>query len=455
MNFEVPEIRIRKTRNATVLVSMLTLPLLGCGGGGTSGGGGATPPPPPPPPPTASIVIQPGSFDFGLVTEGNLDEVPARKFTIRNDGTQSYSLSSIRLEGDDASDFELDDEAGDNPCGSGVVSLGAGASCDVAVRFAARTFGEFSASLAVQSDDPVASTVSSALQGSYAEVLEVNVTVSQIKACPRQLPARAYVSVTDQGGFPVRDLALQDFRLQETGIDVPLDAVDSVGAGNANLSLSIMMDYSNTILNSPGAVENMEEAAAVLAQKLGELDEADIAKFSHTVKFMLDDFSSDKAEVLEAIATDPELPGGSRIYDAILAVIDRIKDRTKDRKAVVILTDGRDSSPDSELSTVIAAALAEDIPVFPVGFGNANSVDLTALAADTGGNYYEPAAAENLGAIYQQLANLLFDDQYILSYVSTAPADAGASVEVFVEFTKDGEIFEGGGGKGLLACPTP
>jgi VWFA-related protein len=449
--------QVLMSRIATIGLASLSLTLVACGGGSSSGGGsgdggggggggGSTPP-------TASIVIQPGSFDFGLVTEGNLEEVPARRFTIRNNGTSSYSLSSIRLEGINSAEFDLDVSAGDSPCGSAVLPLGPGASCQVDVRFAARSFGDFSATLAVQSNDPVAPTVSSALRGSYAEVQEVNVAVSQINACPREVPAKVFVSVTDQGGFPVRGLGLLDFRLQELGNEAVLDSADSVAAANASISLSIMMDYSNTIKNSPGAVENMEEAASVLAQKLSEQDEADIAKFSSSVRFMLDDFSSDKAAVLEAIATDPGLGGGSAIYDAILAVIDRLKVRTLDRKAVVILTDGRDSSISSELSTVIAAALEDDIPVFPVAFGNANAVDLTQLAQDTGGVFYEPAAAENLGAVYQQLANLLFEDQYVLSYLSALPADTAAALEVFVEFTKDGKIFGGSGSKTLLACP--
>jgi VWFA-related protein len=438
---------------ATVVLMSTALGLAACGGGSSSGGsgGGSSPPPPPP----ASIVVQPSSFDFGLVTEGNLEDVPARRFTIRNNGTSTFSLSSIRLEGGESAEFELDVEAGSSPCGTAPVTLAPEASCDVEVRFAARDFGTFGTTLAVQSNDPVAPTVSSALQGSYAEVMEVNVAVSQIQACPRELPAKAYVSVTDQAGFPIRGLGLPDFGLLEIGSEAALFSVESVTAANATLSLSILMDYSNTIKNSPGALENMEEAASLLAERLGELDEADVAKFSFFVKFMLEDFSSDKEEVLAAIAADPELPGGSRIHDALLEVIDRIKGRTKDRKAVVILTDGRDSSDDTELSTVIAAALEDDIPVFPVGFGNVNDVDLAQLADDTGGVYYEPAAAENLAAVYQQLANLLFADQYVLGFDSSLAADESGLLEVAVDFFKDGEAFAGSGSKTSLACPAP
>jgi VWFA-related protein len=436
------------SRIATVFLASLGMTLVACGGGSSgSGGGGSNPP-------TASIILQPGSFDFGLVTEGNLGEVPARRFTIRNSGTSSYSLSSIRLEGGTPAEFGLYLIAGSTPCGSGVVALSPGASCEVEVRFAARSFGTFGTRLVVQSNDPVAPEVRSTVVGTYAEVLNVHVAVSQVKACPRELPAKVFVSVTDQGGFPIRGLGLPDFRLQELGNAAALDSAASVAHANATISLSILMDYSTSITNNPVVLESLQEAAGVLVQQLGEQDEADIAKFSNRVVFMLDDFSSDKAELLEAIAADPELPGGSLVYSSILAVMDRLKVRTKDRKAVVVLTDGQASSADSELSETIAAALEEDIPVFPVGLGSVNIVDLTQLAEETGGVFYEPAAAENLSAVYQQLANLLFDDQYVLSYLSAVPADAQASVEVFVEFVKDDKVFGGHGSKTMLACPS-
>jgi hypothetical protein len=435
------------SRTATVVFASLGLTLVACGG--RSGG-------PVTAPPTASINVQPGSFDFGLVTEGNLDEVPARRFTIRNNGTSSYSLSSIRLEGEDPADFDLNVNAGDTPCGAAVRSLSPGASCEVEVRFAARDFGTFSATLVVQSDDPVAPTVSRTLQGRYAEVLAVNVAVSQVSACPRELPAKVFVSVTDQAGFPIRGLGLPAFSLQELGTEVVLDSVNSVADTNASISLSIVMDYSSSITRDPETVDNMEEAAGILVEKLTASDEADIVKYADVVKFMLEDFSSDKAELLAAIAEDPGFDRGTAFYDATLAAVERIKDRVKVRKAIISLTDGVDTrSMDSDLATVIEAAIVDDIPVFTVGFGDVNALELGKLADDTGGIYYEPAASDNLSAVYQQLANLIIDDQYVLSYLSGLPADESASLQVSVEFIRNGVGFMGSGSKLNRACSAP
>lgn len=438
-------------RVATILTASFALTLVGCGGGGSGGGGGT--PPPQPPEPTASIVVQPGTFDFGLVTEGNVDEIPARRFLIRNTGDVSRSVSSIHLDGADLADFALDANAGANPCAPPVFSLSPGTSCDVEVRFAPRDFGSYSASLVVQSNDPVAPTVNSTLEGTYVPVETVNVAVNQVQACPRELPAKAYVSVTDQGGFPVRGLTLPDFALEELGQGIVLDFADSVGGAGSTLSLSIVMDYSGSITDHPVIQENMEAAAKTLVEKMRDEHEADIIKFGLEVIPMLEDFTSDKQALLAAIDEDPGVAENTRLYDAILVALDRIKLRTMDRKAVVSLTDGLDGGTIVDLDTVIDGALVDDVPVFTVGFGDVDAIALARLADETGGKFFLPAQSENLPAVYQQLASLLFDDQYVLTFQSGLASDASGAVQVSVDFVKDGTGFQGSGTKTSLACP--
>lgn len=450
INLETP-----KNSLVTLFLLSLALPLSGCGGGGGGGDGGGGGGGGNVPPPAGAITIQPGSFDFGLVTEGNLENIPVRQFLVRNTGTASYNVTSIRLEGTDPADFILDATGEETPCGTGVRSLGPDESCAVSVEFSPRNFGDFGAELVVQSSHPLTPTVKSDIQGSYAEVLAVNVAVNQVQACPRELPAKAYVSVRDQGGFPVRGLGLQDFALEELGHGVDLDFVDSVGNAGSTLSLSIVMDYSESITNHPDVRENMEAAARTLVEKMREEHEADIIKFGLEVVPMLEDFTSDKAALLAAIDEDPGVSRNTRLYLAILAAVDRIKVRTMDRKAVVALTDGMDGGTTVDIDDVIGAALVDDVPVFTVGFGDVDAIELARLADETGGKFYWPEQSENLPAVYQQLANLLFDDQYVLSFQSGLASDQSGAVQVSVEFVKDGRGFQGSGSKTSRACPSP
>jgi Ca-activated chloride channel family protein len=157
--------------------------------------------------------------------------------------------------------------------------------------------------------------------------------------------------------------------------------------------------------------------------------------------------------LLDAVAADPDLPGGSRFYDAALAVLERLQDRTKDRKAIVALTDGRDSSQNTDIATLVAAAELYNIPVFPVGLGNVQFQELGTLANESGGLFYQAVVSDNLTGTYQQLADVLFDDQYVLSYGSAIPADGSGELEVVVEFTRDGRLFQGTATRTTAGCP--
>jgi hypothetical protein len=57
------------------------------------------------------------------------------------------------------------------------------------------------------------------------------------------------------------------------------------------------------------------------------------------------------------------------------------------------------------------------VPVFTIGLGDrVIPDDLRELANSTGGTYSESVTSNNLLTIYNQLANLLFENQYILTY---------------------------------------
>jgi VWFA-related protein len=419
----------RQLKTLAPILLLAPFSMIGCGGG--SGGGGGTP--------GAAITASPDRYDFGLVTEGNLDDVTPRQFVIRNTGTTSYNVSSIRLAGTDPADFFLNEQGGDDPCNALALSLSPGDSCTVAVSFTPRSFAAFSAALIVQTNDPNASSIARALSGTYAEIQSINVAINQVSACPRD-QATVFVSVTDEGGFPVRGLATADFALAEDAgggfgdPESPFDARTVEGAG-LGLSLSLVMDYSGSIVDVPADQQNMETAAKKIVNSMTAGDEAEVVKYAERVE-ITQPFTDDTALLLEAIDRQPDVGRNTALYDAVGEAVDRIRVRLLNpRKVVIALTDGVNNAGDTELQDAINAAIGEDVPVFTIGFGDVNAEDLGKLAADTGGVFYQPPASDNLEDTYQQIANLLFKDQYVLTYGSGLPADGG-KLKVSVEFEK-------------------
>ena len=447
-----------KTERLVVALLAGSIGLLGCGG--SSNGN----PLPEPGPSDAAITVSPANFDFGVVTDGNREGLRPGIFTLSNAGEISYNISNITLEGDGSTAFELDESGGNAPCNQRVFTLGPGESCTVAVSFVPQNFETFTAALSVFNNEPPG-LVTSRITGTFADIEKINVTVNQINACPRSPalafgPALAFVSVTDQGGFPIRGLTTTDFTIEELGIGGESNPADarSVVDSDSNLALSIVMDYSGSITNDPATVSNMEEAAAVLVDAMRATDTADIIKYADEVRCMLEEgfdcslaagITPDQARLRAAIEEDPDLERFTAFYDATLVAIERLKSQDTDRRVVISLTDGEDTSSKADADDTVAGAIDTDIPVFTVGFGNVDVGELQMIAGETGGLFYNPAASDNLNQVYQQLANLLFRDQYVITFDSAVPEGDSASLVVKAAF----KGFAGEGSKVIQTCP--
>ena len=105
-----------------------------------------------------------------------------------------------------------------------------------------------------------------------------------------------------------------------------------------------------------------------------------------------------------------------------------------------------------DIDDAIDDANLTGVPVFTVGLGNADTTVLQQIANDTGGTYSDSTTSDNLATIYQQFANLLFTNQYILTYNSGIAAD-GATTGTLEVMATYGTLQPGTDTKTIPACP--
>lgn len=418
-----------------ILCLLLPVAFLGC-----SGGGGDDPPPPRP-----LIRVLPSSYDFGIVTPGN---IPAPlEVEIANNGSLRLTVSDITLS--DTANFALDLSAGSNPCFTASSTIAAGGNCTAEVNFTPQSDASFDATLIISSDDPNHPTINVPLSGIREQILDLNVRINQVESteiCPNPL-VTAYVSVTDQGGYPVTGLTEPDFSVTEVDGYVGPPTTVSFVSNTATLSVALVMDYSYSVSKIQDNLDDMEESAAYFVDQLKVIDEAEIIKFSDNFD-VVQAFTSDKDDLIAAI-NSPYPDGVTDLYDAVYQAVDDTAVRSKDRRAVIVVTDGGNDFDTYTLADVINNANTKGVPIFTVGIGQANSAILTQMADDTGGQFYEATTSDNLRTIYQQLANVLFDDQYILTYTSGLGAGVNANLTIEATF---GAIV-GNDTKGITSCP--
>ena len=144
------------------------------------------------------------------------------------------------------------------------------------------------------------------------------------------------VSVMDRDGRYVPNLRKEDFRLWEDGVEQDVAFFSSV---DKPFSVVLMLDTSPS---TQFRLEDIEEAAISFVNQLRPDDRVMVVSFNGEIN-VLSDFTSDRSKLDRAIRR-AHTDDGTRLYDAVDAVINRELSKVQGRKAIVLFTDGVDTT---------------------------------------------------------------------------------------------------------------
>jgi Ca-activated chloride channel homolog len=143
------------------------------------------------------------------------------------------------------------------------------------------------------------------------------------------------VSVLDRDGKFVPFLKKRDFRLYEDGVEQDIENLTSV---ETPFHVALVLDTSNSTVFR---LEDIQDAASEFVKLLRQDDQVMVMSFDSKVRFHCD-FTNDYEELRRAI-NETRTGGNTKLYEAVDQVIDRL-DEIEGRKAVVLFTDGVDTS---------------------------------------------------------------------------------------------------------------
>jgi VWFA-related protein len=390
-----------------LISSVMSGILFGCGGGGGDANNGNTDIAQ-----TVNLQLNKTDFNFGNVTLGNAATVSV---IISNTGTRNLSIESITLS--ENNNFTIDP----GECGTDPYSIAAGTSCSVNATFAPIVEGSFSETLTIVSEDENNPTATVSFTGEGTALSAYSVALNQVETDCSTHTVTAYVSVADQEGFAVTDLAFGDFSIIEDGVaPIVPDSVDFVDNTSSPLSVAILMDYSGSVYQMENLTETIENSVASFVEAMGAADQSEIIKFATLIQ-RTQDFTADKALLDAAIYQVPTNIGSdTALYDAIYQGIDDAAQTQTTRRAVLVLTDGRNDVDVTvhPLQEGIELGIDLGVPVFTVGVGNYINVNvLNQIASETGGQFFDSPDTDRLLTIYSQLSNIL-KNQYIVTYTA-------------------------------------
>jgi len=248
-----------------------------------------------------------------------------------------------------------------------------------------------------------------------------------------------HLTLSPAARFPRRQFTLSlppgvapfDVHVTENGVPV-IAHLAPITRGRLPLSLAVVIDASDSMRGGP--LTAAEDAAETLIQDKPARSEAATFAFART-PFTVHTWSTDRfafGPTLHALHARP----GTAIWDTVTMATQLLEGRHGASRAIVLLTDGRDTDSTATAATAAAAARAAGVRVYAVALPGAN-VDRTGLEAvvhATGGEFVQVASLARLGRVYGALAERL-RQQYTLTYTSQL---RGTARQVTVQASLDG-----------------
>jgi len=244
-----------------------------------------------------------------------------------------------------------------------------------------------------------------------------------------------YLSVAEQNK-PVLGLTQGEISLAVDGSRLGAFTARSVTEDGAQIAVALAIDTSGSMKGAP--LTAAQDAAKEFVGRLSEADEAGLIAFGARPVAACE-FTANREQLRSAIEATTAR-GNTALYDAVLLGLDQLASQSSPRKALLVLTDGKDTESKASKEACLAKAKSAGAPIFPIGLGaKVNQDIMRALADESGGESFFTAASGELLGIYQRIAEQL-NSQYVLSYRDPQPsADAGPWREAVIEVQYAGQ----------------
>jgi len=239
-----------------------------------------------------------------------------------------------------------------------------------------------------------------------------------------------HTTVVDKSGHLITNLQQSAFAVYEDGVQ---QQIRKFLREDVPVSMGLIIDNSGSMRDKRAKVE---AAALALAKDSNRDDEVFVVNFNDVAYMDLPgnkDFTSDFKEMEEAL-TRIDSRGGTAMRDAIRMSIDWLKQKAhKDKKVLVVVTDGNDNSSEISLENLVKAAQQSGVLIYSVGLlseeerreATRAKRALEALATATGGETYFPNDLSEVDRIAHQVAHDI-RNQYTIQYTpSNIAMDGG------------------------------
>jgi Ca-activated chloride channel family protein len=234
------------------------------------------------------------------------------------------------------------------------------------------------------------------------------------------------LSAFDQDSKIVRDLPASAFTIFENGKQ---QQIKSFAQEDAPVSLGLIIDNSASMTNKRDRVAS---AALSMVKASNPDDEVFIMNFNE--KAVLTKEFTSNIQALETALRGIDSKGETAMRDALLLGIEHMRHRAgKDKKVLLVVTDGEDNSSSETQAHLVQVAQQNDVIIYAVGLLAAEEPEsaaraksqLNELTTATGGRSWFPADVAAIASITPEIAHEI-RNQYVLTYAPENQAEDGS-----------------------------
>jgi Ca-activated chloride channel family protein len=223
----------------------------------------------------------------------------------------------------------------------------------------------------------------------------------------------------DRKSILVSGLKQDDFQVYEDGV---LQTVKHFSHEDVPVTVGLVVDNSGSM--GPKR-HDVIAAALAFARSSNPQDQMFVVNFNEKVSFGLPDNTAftDQPAQLQVALSRVAAGGETALYDAIAEALEHLKQGDRDKKVLVVVSDGGDNASKHKLGEIMALVGQPGVIIYTIGIFDDQDADrkpgvLKRLAKATGGEAFLPESLNDVTPICERIARDI-RNQYTIAYVPT------------------------------------
>ncbi len=247
-----------------------------------------------------------------------------------------------------------------------------------------------------------------------------------------------HVTVRNREGTPVAGLGKENFQIYEDGA---LQKTKYFSHDDVPVEVGLIVDNSGSMRSKRAEVL---AAALAFARSSNPQDQMFVVNFNEHVSFGLPENMpfTDEVDQLQSALSRISANGETAIYDAVAAGLDHLKKGNRDKRVLIVISDGADNASKHKKEQILAMVARSDAIIYSIALFDEGDPDqrfgvLKQLAKAAGGETFLPESMKDVVPICERIAHDI-RSQYTLAYVPTNRKQDGTYRTVQVKASAPG-----------------